>query len=543
MMIKSLLKDLMDTLLTDLLQLIDGHTSYVEETLLLYSSKYQQGIRSSDLTLQSGVEPDTWKCFLQHLHRKYDIFDRMFLWKDPIFEIIRYVVRKGDCKAFYLLTDKPYFDDKKDREWTHVFNNIIQQDDVRMFKLFSTRIMDIPLDQVFDNLVSHNSYRILRLYMDQLDLESLNYHQASLAIVAMRFDINFIRKLFKVNQKFHDKSYVLEFFDSIICDCKNYEHVILKMIDILNLSFAVKNNILMSAMGVFERKLIELLLTTYDYGSIFDIMVHYISNDENDNQTEMLRFLNENGFIDDNELIELHELIIKTWGKRGFLSYGDSCTLETYKWMINKYIQVNPNLDLLEHNNIILTLCLNKTYGSDEIAIHILNQYPTLPLNKFEPPDYVDGTIYSMLYLRNKINLDVEKLSNHISFKVFKVVYGCQPRTDLSLEIANKLASEVLMDTCYFDLDNLQEFIGFINDNNITLDYQQVMETVLCGNEWEPQTNRGERNLVETLKILKQHNKIKDHYRLFKMVDSKKSRIVYRYLLSALNAEPEYGYI
>lgn len=69
----------MDTLPTDLQTLIDNHISYIEETLLFYTSNYQQ-----------GVDPKSWKNFIHHLHISntsniyLDIFEHCVINKDYI---------------------------------------------------------------------------------------------------------------------------------------------------------------------------------------------------------------------------------------------------------------------------------------------------------------------------------------------------------------------------------------------------------------------------------------------------------------------------
>lgn len=530
MMIKSLNKDLMDTLPTDLLLLVDGHTSYVEETLLAYSSKYQQ-----------GVEPETWKCFLQHRHRNYDKYDRMFLWENPVVEMLKYAIVENDYKAFDILINTLNINILQVQ--VDILSSIIQHDNKKMFELYSKIVKNIELSKIFYLIVPFESHRILSMFIDSINLESLKTRESCLAIVASNFDELFIRKLLKTNNNFKN-AHIMDFFEYITRTHTDPENII-KIIDIMNCNSDERLEILMIAMSNGNKSLIKILLATYDYSMIFDILFSYATTYDvnNCNGVEMLRFFNEINYIDDVQLIHIYKLFLEEYEKQNRQNYF--CTLEDYKWLTNKYIKVDPELDLLYYNDTILRLYIYKHFGEKKLAAHILNQYPNLPLDKIENLiGFIDNSVFITLYNRHKINIYGEQLLKYISLKVFKIIYD-----KLSLEMINQVAHQILITLCQHKVrhpDKLLEFIEFTTNNNIAIDYQLVMEVLLsCGTivYTDDHYYYGNDNMIEYLKILKQHGKIKDHHRLLKVIQANKYKRTYRYLSRIVYSEPDYGYI
>ena len=539
MMVKSLIKDLINTLPEDLLQLIDKHTSYVEETLIFYSSNYQDGIDKYCL-----------KNYLHHLHRKYDEYDEMFLYKNPELEILKNLMYHDENGSILLLdAHKKSFSYENLKE---LFDLALSLDADKIFRLLKDKYNILPYwdNEIISKCFQHQSPDILRIFIDDVDLLALDIFDIYLVITAMSYDPKFVEKVMRHNQRLHSDKNKIKF---LVCFLEfDQGDLIVKMLDLLKCNKVVREGILFKSIKYYSEQTMLKLLQSYDDEDKFKLLVKYFEqklltySDCDLNNIGVLKLCHDHQLINDNQLIKLYEILLET-RKKSMNKIYDQLKLDDYLWITDKYLKHNPKLDLVEYSSTILDLNILKCFGDDSIAEHILNQSPQLPIKKYHDcHNYIGDSLYCILFQRDKIDINQQYLFKNGKIESFKLLWS-----KLDYKDAVRWASQILLNCCYYDCKNeFDVFLQYLDDNNIIIDYQHLMELYIgyklldCGDYKINRLGCGADNqAILSLKILNQRGKIKDHYRLLKLSIANKYDRITAYLTEVVYSKPRYGYI
>lgn len=512
----------MDTLPNDLLQLIDGHTSFVEETLLAYSSKYLEGVKAP-----------SWKCFLHHRHRKYDKYDLMFLYEDVDLEMLIYAIDEQDLIAFTLVFNT-FEHWKLMDQLSIILNRIICSDNKQIFLVFRSRFRQ---DFKYKILMS-GACNILSLYnIDDIDINSITEINRLITIlIAANFNHQFIKRI--INTVEHN----FDIGELMCCLVADYTDVfpIVNIMRMFNCSRSIVIDVLFCAMEFVRMEYIQAITKAYELGTFIDLLTEYSGSRCDQRIVKLLRELYNIKLITGDELLEVYNYKLEISDYQRFESLKD------YKWIIKHY----PSLDVLFHNNTVLEI----HYDKPEIALYILNLHPELPLKKLEIiPNKIDGLVYLKLYQRNKIVLNIDQI---IKFRSIKIFMYFQNHLDDHAKM--KWMYYILLEGCCcspnFD-QQLDNIIRYLDNKNITIDYQRILEIILSSDyvwitltdispdfEWFHTQIVDTKSLTRCIKIMDSMGKIKDYYRLMKLTDEKEYVELSRYLSSMAYSRPLYNY-
>ena len=545
MIIKSLLKDLMDTLPTDLFLLIDRHTSYVEETLLFNSSEYHEGIK-----------PETWKCFLHHRHRKYDRFDQMFLYVDVKLEILKYTIKINDLIGFRLL-----FNMNKDGFRCKILLRLaLFYDNKRFFltiKPLAILELELTNDEIIEMILNYEAPTVLALYIDQIDLALVKSPSVITTIFeSVKFNRTFISKMVSINPYLQDNCNKKELLNYVLHTCDN----IPELLSVLQCDLEVINRAVF--LVIMDCKLTKHIVSVFkscNYDNIHETLIGFINRhckkgySFDSNIIKSFKCLMDNNIITETQLVQLYEYMLKILQSNQ--SFIDLFGLEEYLWITNLYVKHNPGLNLIQYNDMILNANFQyRDSNSKMIANYILDMYPQLPIDKYEKiPSGCSLSVYARLYLKDKIIFDDNKLLRlwgHGNYKAFKMI---NHKIDPTFRI--RWAYNILSYYCLHYHKNLQQFIDLLSNLDVPINYQLLTEFVASGDLtrlpcklpldfWNNCLRYfNQDNVTKSLKLLTKNNKISDYQKLLTLSETKRHGKVSGCLSAIINSGFLYGYI
>lgn len=460
MIIKSLCKDLMDTLPVDLLKLIDGHISYVEETLLLYSSNYSGPMK----------KVHTWKNFLHHLYRRYDEYDTLFI--DTYVEryiIKNYAIPNNDLVACIHLSSAKVFGKKhKHYSFFEIARSAIKQhQDDRIIKYLLQIINDqSTFHELFYDACRVYNKRICCFLVDKIGLESIISKANSPfdGLTLFRFYtmnpenrtlLRFIVNKFRPN-------YIVRFISKVLKD--NQDKVwIFSVADQLP---DIRIDILYR---LISKKLIEvakIFSTKYQLGGDAEILSGYVLKKSRSIKAKYLPDILKVYY--DLKLIDLTQL--------GIL-YQQMLTMPRIRFLtIDSYILLSNTISL--DINV-----LNKVFdesilaGNSELIKYMIVNQQFTP-NKYQFTNLLDFDLdveTMALLLEKKVVSGDDIFANCIAPEYFMVVS--------KLYHLNEMQLEKSIGTLISNLNVGKEFIDHITNKYPTINYQNLIEKTIINLE------------------------------------------------------------
>lgn len=502
MMIKSSLKDLMDTLPNDLLELVDNHTSYIEDILLVYSSKYNDPLKE-----------DCWKNFLHQLNRKYDHLDDLFISKPIELHVLYYIVCKNDLAGCVHLLDRYSVEDR----WNNfkLLKVSIENNNVRIFKYLYSRLEDItdvwsPKNlfvqacywynkEICDFLISKFDWDIIinpPSFITHTDAQAIFrfyiMNQDSKLLDTMLSSFNFNLMMIVMSEFFHRKlTRKHNNYNWIYKIIEHYKDALTNMLyillDNLHLDIVCDLSVRLS-MGNHE----DVLLDYYRGKGMQARKIPRI---------DVLKLYYERGLINQDQVITIFRQIL-TFGKFGFLD------IQTYEWIID----IVPLLDG-DVNEIICVLFSKFKSRYNEILLRILKN-KELQIDKY----HINDLLYMRPTLAHEVIVELlkrgcivyEDINEFIDFNEDCFIYL---DAQLNTEQRYNWIAELIKGK-----ETTDNFFNYILTNYPNLNYQRMLEDMIRTYDTSDDIEEPKCNFFKhTLIIFEKHNIRLSYKRLFNL--------------------------
>lgn len=492
----------MDTLPADLLQLIDKHTSYIEDILLLYSSNYNGPLKSN-----------CWKNFLHQLNRKYDRFDYLFISESIEVYVLYDIVSKNDLIGCMHILDK--YSIEENRNIFGLLRKSIQNNSLKIFKYLYSKFANVITKGYIKNLFINASYNYNREICDFLipkfDWLTMIFQSVSNPVVSSA-DAEVVFMYYILTQDSKLLNTILSSFDSDLMTRvilailnrdgnkkrDNYDWIYkitehYKDISSIVLYILLDNLYIDVAIGLSNRM---------QLGSHQDVLLNYYRNIGKHTRkypkVDILRFYYEKDLITKSQIIRIFGEIL-TLKKFLFID------VQTYKWLT----EIVP-LSATDISVIFDSLLLNYEMKYKQILLDILKD-KELVVNKHHIDDLssvVDYPSEIVVELLKRGSIVYDDLSELFQYNEDCFIYL---DNQLNTEQRYKWITELIGRRGAED-----HFFDYIFKHHPNLNYQKILEDIIEDYETADDIEEPENKHFElTLDIFRKHNIQLNYKRLF----------------------------
>ena len=451
----------MDTLPEDLLKLIDKHTSYVEEILLVNSLDYDGPLKN-----------DGWKNFLHQLDRRYDEFDDLFIANQIEMHILTYAIDADDLIACTHLLDRCSTDYS---ERGLLFKKSIDNKSTRIFKYLCVKFGDMLnnrgfVEGLFERACTVYNKEASDILATKFDWQVMIMNPASAefvvhwralaifrfyilnpdnhALMGAIFDainptamVGILSDIFNRKAEFKPDNYdwiynIVAHYDNCYYQCKIF--------------YILLNNLHLDIVSYICMQL----------GDHYDVLLKYFKDDrcEKPPKVDILRSYYEQGFINQDQVISIFKHAL-TRCDFTFLN------LQTYIWVIEIIPLLQDEISLI--TNMLFT---HPKRRYKEIFMYILNNRE-YHVNKYYIEDLEDLDVEIFVKLLKRDCIMYEDINEFVGCNE-----DCFIHLDPKLDEENRYNWISILIT---HSDTTEKFYDYIFTYHPELNYQVILEKVI----------------------------------------------------------------